>query len=106
MNRVGRAFGVDMRQRMPKLSRMATVTVRSTYSLDLDAVRRLEGLAKRWNTSKSGALRRAIREASERASPAGSENVAALRQLQQMLALDADDVARWAGEVRRQRRGA
>ncbi len=85
---------------------MATVTVRSTYSLDLDAVQRLEGLAKRWNTSKSGALRRAIREASERVSPGGSEKVEALRQLQQMLALDAESAARWAAEVRRERRGA
>lgn len=85
---------------------MATVTVRSTYSLDLDAVQRLEGLAKRWNTSKSGALRRAIKEASERVSPAGSEKVEALRQLQQMAALDADGVARWRAEVRRERQGA
>ena len=85
---------------------MATATVRSTYSLDLDTVQRLEGLAKRWDTSKSGALRRAIKEASERAGPAGSEKVEALRELQQMLALDAEGVARWRAEVRRERHGA
>lgn len=41
------------------------VTVRSTYSPDLDTARRLDSLDALWTTSKSGALRRAIEAAAE-----------------------------------------
>lgn len=30
---------------------MATATIKSTYSLDVETVRALEGLARRWNVS-------------------------------------------------------
>jgi len=83
---------------------MATVTVRSTYSLDLETVRRLEDLAKRWNTSKSGALRRAIKVASEQARPASNEKLEALHELQRLLALDAQSAAEWCREVEEERR--
>ena len=85
---------------------MATATVRSTYSLDLDTVRRLEDLAKLWNTSKSGALRRAIKVASEQARPASNEKLEALDQLQQLLALDVESAAEWCREVEQERRAA
>ena len=39
---------------------MATPTVKTTYALDLKTIRSLEGLAQRWNVSRSEALRRAI----------------------------------------------
>jgi hypothetical protein len=39
---------------------MATTTVKSTYSLDVDTVRELDAVARRWRVSKSEALRRAI----------------------------------------------
>ena len=84
---------------------MATVTVRSTYSLDLDTVRRLEHLAALWNTSKSGALRRAVQVASTQAQGAGSAKLEALKQLQQRLALDAEGVAAWRRDVAQERRG-
>lgn len=35
---------------------MATMTIKSTYSLDVGTVRTLEELARRWNVSKSEAL--------------------------------------------------
>src|SRR5437870_291443 len=43
---------------------MAITTIKSTYALDVATVRALEGLARRWNVSKSEALRRAVRVAS------------------------------------------
>ena len=64
---------------------MATVTVKSTYSLDVETVRQLEELAKRWNTSKSGALRRAIQSAAKQVR---SDHHEALDRLQDLLALD------------------
>ena len=81
---------------------MATVTVRSTYSLDLDTFQRLERLAELWNTSKSGALRRAIQVASEEAQ--ANTKLEALKQLQQHLALDADGIAAWRRDVTQERR--
>lgn len=85
---------------------MAITTVRSTYSLDLDTVQRLAHLAELWDTSKSGALRRAIKVASEQARPANNEKLEALRQLQQRLALDTESVADWRREMEHERRGA
>ena len=85
---------------------MARLIVRSTYSLDVDTVQRLERLAERWSTSKSGALRRAIRVASEHTRTTSNEKVAALKQLQQRLALDAEGVEEWCKAVERERRGA
>ena len=40
---------------------MAIMTIKSTYSLDVESVRVLEALAQRWDVSKSEVLRRAIR---------------------------------------------
>ena len=78
---------------------MATATVRSTYSLDLETVQRLEHLAAVWKTSKSGALRRAIHTVSEQTHGASNAKLDALKQLQQRLALDAEGVAAWCRDV-------
>ena len=85
---------------------MATITVKSTYSLDVETVRQLEGLAKRWNTSKSAALRRAIQSAAKQARSDGNEALDALDRLQSLLGLDQETAGRWADEVRRERRAA
>jgi hypothetical protein len=42
---------------------MASVTVKSTFSLDVETAERLERLARAWGVSKSEVLRRAIRAA-------------------------------------------
>jgi hypothetical protein len=42
---------------------LASTVVRTTYALDEENVRRLDGLARQWNVPKSEALRRAIRTA-------------------------------------------
>ena len=83
---------------------MASLTVKSTYSLDVETVRQLESLAKRWNTSKSGALRRAIRTAAEQALPADHEGLDALDQLQNLLALDQGTATVWEVRTRQERR--
>ena len=85
---------------------MATVTIKSTYSLDVESVRKLEGLAKRWNTSRSAALRRAIHTAARQAHSDDNEALAALDRLQSRLALDRRTAGIWADEVRRERRAA
>ena len=83
---------------------MATPTVKSTYSLDIETVRRLEALARRWNVSKSEALRRAIRAAARQPSPEQSDALEALDRLQGSLALTEDEARRWEKRLRAERR--
>ena len=85
---------------------MATVTVKSTYSLDVDTVRKLEDLAKHWRTSKSAALRRAIDAAAKQTDCVGNEALDALDRLQSLLALDQETAGLWADQVRQERRAA
>ena len=81
-------------------------TIKSTYSLDVETVRQLEGLAKHWNTSKSAALRRAIRTVARRALPLNTESLEALDRLQRLLGLDQQAATEWESEVRRERHAA
>lgn len=83
---------------------MATNTIKSTYSLDVDTVRQLENLAKHWNTSKSGALRRAIRTAAADVYSDHNKALDALDCLQDMLALDHDSAHAWMDEVMQERK--
>ena len=75
---------------------MATTTVKSTYSLDVETVRALDDMARRWGVSKSEALRRAIRAARPGASLEKPKALAALDALQRSLKLDSRAAARWA----------
>ena len=75
-------------------------------ALDVETVRQLEALARRWNTSKSGALRRAIQSAAKQARSDHNEALDALDRLQALLALDRESARAWADEVRRERRAA
>jgi predicted nucleic acid-binding protein len=86
---------------MAILSGMAMQSVKSTYALDVETVRALEGLATRRNVSKSEALRRAIRAAA--ASQDGDDPVQALNRLQQSLRLSAEQATRWAKAARTER---
>jgi hypothetical protein len=75
---------------------MATHTVKTAYSLDVETVRMLETMARRWNVSKSEALRRAIRVAAQQ----GSDNerrdaLKALNRLQRSLNLGAEAANQW-----------
>jgi hypothetical protein len=83
---------------------MATITVKSTYSLDVETVRTLEDMARRWGVSKSEALRRAIRAARSGPAPGAPKALAALDALQRSLDLDGRKAARWEKETRAERR--
>ena len=74
---------------------MAVTTIKSTYSLDVETVRTLESLARRWDVSKSEVLRRAIRAAAEEKSPRAKRKLEALRQLQASVKQRGIDVAAW-----------
>ena len=84
---------------------MATMTIRGTYALDVGTVRRLEDLARRWGVSKSEALRRAIRGASDtdRLSETGLE---VLDALQRTTGLTRRRVDEWVATVWTERRRA
>jgi predicted transcriptional regulator len=80
---------------------MAITTVRSTYSLDVDTMKRIESLARRWDVSKSEVLRRAIRMADDQS--AGAERVGLLRELQRRANLTPERVDAWVADVRAER---
>jgi predicted transcriptional regulator len=80
---------------------MATTSVRSTYSLDLETMRRIENLARRWDVSKSEVLRRALRMADEHA--AGAERLTLFRELQRRANLSSEQVDAWVADVRAER---
>ena len=82
---------------------MAVTTIKSTYSLDVETVRTLEMLARRWNVSKSEVLRRAIRAAAGEKSPRARKKLEALRQLQASFKARGVDLAAWEREVRAER---
>ncbi len=86
---------------------MATPTVKSTYSMDLETVRTLEAVARRWGVSKSEALRRAIRAAAAQTAPGHPEPaLAALEELQRGLKLTPLAAAAWERAVRAERRAS
>lgn len=85
---------------------MATATIKTTYALDVESVRALEDLARRWRVSKSEALRRAIRSEASRQPVNEEDALAALGQLQVSLRSRNVDVKRWALDVESERRAA
>lgn len=82
---------------------MATVTIKSTYALDVESVRMLEALADRWRVSKSEALRRAIRAASREHAPANRAVLDALDRLQAAVRARRIDLRRWERDVEAER---
>lgn len=82
------------------------MSIKSTYSLDLESVRALEALAKRWNVSKSEVLRRAIRIAANEDVPTQNAALDALDRLQSSLRERKIDTAQWAKELRAERRAS
>jgi len=83
---------------------MATHTVKTTYALDVETARTLEDLARRWNVSKSEALRRAIRASSARAPGEELSPIQALDRLQRRLRLTPREAARRAAATRAERK--
>jgi len=85
---------------------MAVTTIKSTYALDLETVKSLENMARRWKVSKSEALRRAIREAAARTRSERNEAIDALDKLQASLELTPGTVRKWAERARTERRAS
>jgi hypothetical protein len=85
---------------------MATPTLKSTYSLDLETLRTLERLANRWRVSKSEALRRAIRAAAQLPSTGSDDALRALDSLQRSLGLGRAAAGQWAEAARAERRAS
>ena len=86
---------------------MPKMTVRSTFSLDPETAESLDRLARRWGTSKSEVLRRAVGAAAaaeEADEPAGA--LAALQALQERLGLDDAKAQRWIEALRAERGAA
>ena len=89
-----------------KMLAMARTTIKATYALDVDTVRALESMAERSKVSKSEALRRAIRTASTRVGPGGTDALKALDELQRSLKLTPEGTRAWAERTRAERRRA
>ncbi len=85
---------------------MAKMTIRSTYSLDVGTVQKLDRLAEHWKTSKSGALRRAIDRAADQALQNREDAVKALEELQRRMAAAGVDGEKWVKEIREERRAS
>lgn len=79
------------------------MTIKSAYALDVRTVRMLEGLARRWNVSKSEALRRAIRNAADRQPLRADGRLRALRELQESVAARQVDLDVWERQARENR---
>jgi len=83
---------------------MAKMTVRSTFALDPETVDALDRLARKWQVSKSEALRRMVGVASAvEEVDAGTDALAALDQLQGLLGLDEEKADAWVRRIRAQR---
>ena len=83
---------------------MAKMTVRSTFALDRETVDSLDRLARPWQVSKSEALRRVVNVASAvEEMDASSDALAALDELQQLLALDEERAEAWVQRIRAER---
>jgi hypothetical protein len=85
---------------------MATPKIKATYSLDEPTIRALEQIARRWNTSKSEAVRLSILAALQRelgVHPV-EEPLAALDALQRSLRLNEDSAQKWQKEAKDERR--
>lgn len=77
--------------------------IKSTYSLDPRTVRDLERLARRFGTSKSEILRRAVRSLAQQEGTQEPSALHALDELQQSVGLAEEKADDWVAQVRRER---
>lgn len=80
---------------------MASITVKSTYSLDLATAKTMELLAKLWQVPKSEVLRRAIAKAAqeESLSPSSNPQLQAFCSLQKKVNLTPKQTRTWQKEI-------
>jgi len=80
------------------------MTVRATFALDPETASALERLARRWEVSKSEALRRAVGAAARvEEADADADALLALTELQERLGLDASKADEWIRQIRAER---
>jgi Arc/MetJ-type ribon-helix-helix transcriptional regulator len=82
---------------------MARTSIKSTYSLDVETVRKLERVAARWRVSKSEVLRRAIDAVASDRRPNELTPLQALDELQKSLKLGKRELEQWQAAARRER---
>lgn len=82
---------------------MGKTTVKATYSLDEETMRQLESTARRLGTSKSETIRRAIALLAGSEPDTAHSQLAALDDLQALVARSDIDLDAWAADVRRER---
>jgi len=83
---------------------MARTSVKATYSLDLETVRVLDEVSRRWGVSKSEALRRAILASANLPADGTNDRLAALDRAQRAAGLTLDSANAWVREIRAERR--
>jgi len=94
---------VDNSPVWPYYSCMASPMIKSTYSLDPRTVRELERLARRFGTSKSEVLRRAVQSLARQEGEPEATGLQALDELQQRVGLTEERAEDWAEHVRYER---
>ncbi len=78
---------------------MAIPKIKATYSLDEPTVRKLEEIARKWETSKSGALSRLINQGASDAEDAEvKRKLEALDDYQRIMNLTPEQVEQWQRE--------
>ncbi len=77
---------------------------KSTYSLDAATLERLVRLSKRWQVSKTEAIRRALAKAEEADALTPAQRIAALHQLQRVTAERGVDLEKWKRIIKDGRR--
>ena len=84
---------------------MARTTVKTTYSLDPETIRKLEGLAAQWHVAKSEALRRAIALAVRDQDASVTSPAQALEELHKRVKarFSRRQLESWAFDTRRER---
>jgi hypothetical protein len=82
---------------------MARTSVKATYALDVASVQALEKMARRWDVSKSEALRRAIHAAAAGESHDRRRVIDTLDRVQRALALTPTKATTWVGRVQSER---
>ena len=85
---------------------MAKMTIRSTYTCDVETVQKLNRLAEHWRTSKSDALRRAVNRVADQTLQSRDDAVKALEELQKRMAAAGVDGEKWVKEIREERRAS
>jgi hypothetical protein len=108
MHRAGRIFSKTLDSHMvwPYHHDMATMTIKTTYALDVETMRILDDLARVKGISRSAALRDAIRCAAALEPAAGNPGLEALDRLQATAAPKRNALRAWKVTAHEERRAA